>query len=79
MKKFSLKNKPAIRLTCLGSMRYGRSGQIAIEYILLLIVGVVIWLALVNGLVSRNQESPGLVTRRWNEIINLIGTDKIEN
>ncbi len=54
------------------------SGQVAVEYILLLIVGIAIWLLLVNGLVSRNSESPGAVTAKWNQIIQMIGSDPIE-
>ncbi len=54
------------------------SGQIAVEYILLLLFGIGIWLLLVNGLVSRNSESPGAVTAKWNQIIQMIGSDVIE-
>jgi hypothetical protein len=54
------------------------SGQVAVEYILLLMVGIGIWLLLVNGLVSRNSESPGAVTAKWNQIIQMIGSDAIE-
>jgi hypothetical protein len=55
-----------------------QSGQVAVEYILLLVVGVAVWLALVQGLVSRNANSPGTIVRKWVEIINFIGSDSIE-
>lgn len=59
--------------------RWGdRRGQIAVEYILLLVVGVVIWLLIVSQLVSRNAESPGIVVKKWAEIIRFIGSDQIE-
>jgi len=53
-------------------------GQVAVEYVLLLAVGVGIWLVLVSGLVSRNPNSPGLVIRKWVEIIQFIGSDEVE-
>jgi hypothetical protein len=56
----------------------GQRGQVAVEYILLLVVGVAVWLALVQGLVSRNANSPGMIVRKWVEIIDFIGSDSIE-
>jgi uncharacterized protein (UPF0333 family) len=53
-------------------------GQVAVEYILLLIVGVTIWLMLVSQLVSRNQNTPGPIIREWMALINFIGSDQIE-
>ena len=53
-------------------------GQVAVEYILLLAVGVMIWLMLVKGLVSRDPNSPGMIIKKWTEIIQFIGEDKIE-
>jgi hypothetical protein len=53
-------------------------GQVAVEYILLLITGVTIWLLLVSSLVSRNPDSPGMVVKKWHQIIEWIGQDKIE-
>lgn len=55
------------------------SGQIAVEYVLLLVIGVAVWLILVTELVSRNPNSPGLVVRKWYEIINAIGSDPIDS
>ena len=53
-------------------------GQVAVEYVLLLAVGVTIWLMLVNLLVSRNPDKPGLVVNKWQEIINVVAEDRIE-
>lgn len=50
-------------------------GQIAVEYILLLVTGVTIWLLLVSSLVSRSSSEPGIVIKKWSEIIQLIGSD----
>lgn len=53
-------------------------GQVAVEYVLLLVVGVTIWITLVSQLVSRNPNSPGPVVRKWVEILRFVGTDEIE-
>jgi uncharacterized protein (UPF0333 family) len=58
--------------------RLGQRGQVAVEYILLLVVGVMVWLILVNQLVSRDSNSPGLVVQKWYQIIQFIGSDKID-
>jgi hypothetical protein len=54
------------------------AGQVAVEYILLLAVGVAIWLVVMNGLVSRNPQSPGVVIKKWQQIIEVIGKDHAE-
>jgi len=53
-------------------------GQVAVEYILLLAVGVMVWLMLVNGLVSRDPNSPGMIVQKWVEIIQFIAGDDVE-
>lgn len=53
-------------------------GQVAVEYVLLLAVGVTVWLILVKNLVSRNPESPGLVVKKWRELIQTVAADRIE-
>lgn len=55
------------------------SGQVAVEYVLLLVFGVTIWIMLVSQLVSRNPKQPGLVINKWQQIIQFIGTDDVEN
>lgn len=54
------------------------SGQIVIEYILLLIIAVGLAMIITAGLVSRNPDSPGLLVSKWYQIINFIGNDQIE-
>ena len=55
------------------------SGQIVVEYILLLIIAVGIALLITNTMVSRNPESPGFLISKWYKIINLIGADPVES
>ncbi|MCB9025517.1 MAG: hypothetical protein H6625_04300 [Bdellovibrionaceae bacterium] len=54
------------------------SGQIVVEYILLLIIAVGLALILTRALVSRSPDSPGLLISKWYKIINFIGSDPIE-
>lgn len=55
-----------------------QSGQIAVEYILLLAVGVSIAALITSLVVSRNDESPGIIILKWRAIIEMIGSDQIE-
>lgn len=50
------------------------SGQVVVEYVLLLIVLVSIGFIIVNGLVGRGSE-PGAVIRSWNLVLNVIAQD----
>ncbi|MBX2987267.1 MAG: hypothetical protein KF802_05155 [Bdellovibrionaceae bacterium] len=52
-----------------------QSGQIVIEYILLLVVAVAISAILVRGLASRSESSPGIVVERWKAIQKEIGEE----
>lgn len=54
------------------------SGQIVIEYILLLIIAVGLALIITSSLVNRDPNNPGLLISKWYKIINFIGEDKIE-
>ena len=53
----------------------GQSGQIIVEYLLLLLVAVAVAALLVNGLVSRNPDSPGIIIKKWQQILQVIGSD----
>lgn len=55
-----------------------RRGQIVVEYILLLVIGVTIAAILIRGLASRSESNPGIVVKRWKEIQKEIGGDLIE-
>ena len=46
---------------------------------LLLVVVVALWLLVVKELVSRNPDSPGVVIKKWSEIIRVIATDNVES
>ena len=58
---------------------HSQRGQVAVEYILLLIVGVSVWLMLVTQLVSRNPQRPGPIVRVWTQLVNFIASDQVEN
>lgn len=55
-----------------------QNGQVAVEYVLLLVVGVTIWLTLVKAFVSRDPNSPGMVVKKWQQIVQFVGQDRIE-
>lgn len=50
-------------------------GQIVIEYVLLLVVGVSIAMLITSQMVSRSEESPGFLIRKWYAMIKVIGED----
>ncbi len=58
--------------------RLSQSGQIAVEYVLLLLVGLGIYILIANTMVSRNPSNPGFVIDRWQKIVRVIGHDIIE-
>jgi len=51
------------------------SGQIVVEYVLLLMIGVTIAMLLVSEVVSRNPDDPGFLMAKWHQIIQTIGQD----
>lgn len=56
-------------------MLRSQSGQIVIEYILLLVIAVAISAILVRGLANRTEGSEGLIVERWKMIQQEIGND----
>ncbi len=54
-------------------------GQIVVEYVLLLVVGVSIAALITTTMVSRNPENPGFLVRKWVSLINLIGEDTADD
>ena len=52
-----------------------QQGQIIVEYVLLLVIGVTIAILITSTMVSRNPQQPGFLIRKWQEIIRLIGSD----
>lgn len=57
------------------SNRHGQCGQIAIEYVLILVVAVTIAVTLSKGLVSRDPQDPGLIIKSWANILRTVGKD----
>ncbi len=55
------------------------SGQIVLEYVLLLVIGVSVAMLITTTMVSRNTENPGFLVRKWYEIIQLIGSDNADD
>lgn len=54
-------------------------GQIVVEYVLLLVVGVSIAALITTTVVSRNPESPGFLVKKWVDMIKLIGSDTADD
>lgn len=55
-----------------------QSGQIIIEYLLLMLVTIGIAALFVRILVSRNPDEPGALFRRWDAVNQQIGKDDPE-
>lgn len=55
--------------------RQSDSGQIVVEYVLLLVVAVTIAIFLTSRMISRNPGNPGFVIGGWDKIIRQIGLD----
>jgi hypothetical protein len=53
----------------------GQGGQIIVEYVLLLVVGVSVAVLITSTMVSRNPDSPGFLVKKWLDIIQAIGKD----
>ncbi len=60
-------------------MRNNQSGQIVLEYILLLVIAVAVAATLTTLLVSRNPESTGMIVLKWNQIVQTIGSDPADD
>ncbi len=56
-------------------IRGGQSGQIVLEYVLLLVIGVSVAMLITSTMVSRNSESPGFLISKWFQIIKTVGED----
>ena len=56
-----------------------QSGQIVLEYVLLLVIGVSVAILITSTMVSRNPDSPGFLVRKWFEIIQVIGSDTADD
>lgn len=61
------------------TVRNNQSGQIVLEYVLLLVIAVGVAATLTTLLVSRNPESTGMIVSKWNQIIQTIGDDTADD
>jgi hypothetical protein len=59
--------------------RRGESGQIVVEYVLLLVIAVGVATLITSQMVSRNPNSPGFLIAKWVQIIQAIGTDTADD
>lgn len=50
-------------------------GQVAVEFVLMVVVAVTIATMIVSALVSRSTDEPGLVIQAWQRIVNAISND----
>ncbi len=57
------------------SILRGSSGQIVVEYVLLLVIGVGLAVLITKQMVSRNPDKPGFLVKKWVGIIETIGKD----
>lgn len=56
-----------------------QSGQIVLEYVLLLVLGVSLATLITTLMVSRNPENPGFLIAKWSAIIQTVGEDKADD
>ncbi len=54
------------------------AGQVVLEYILLLVVSVGVATVLTKQLVSRDPDSPGIITSAWGQINTAIASDIVD-
>ena len=62
-----------------GSQRIGffsrQRGQVVVEYVLLLVVGIALAMIILNALAKKDPENPGALIKKWEEIRRQIATD----
>lgn len=69
----------ALRLSPQNSNRDRQAGQIVLEYVLLLVIGLSVAMLITSTMVSRNADSPGFLVRKWFQIIEFIGSDTTDD
>jgi hypothetical protein len=69
----------SLKASCAKSLRFGQSGQVVIEYVLLMVLMAGIGAFIVRNFVSRNVEEPGILVAKWNQILEVIATDNPED
>jgi hypothetical protein len=56
--------------------RLGQSGQIVVEYVLLLVIAVIVAALITKTMISPNPDNPGFVLTAWKNVVEAIGADK---
>lgn len=59
--------------------RLGQSGQIVVEYVLLLAVAVMIAALITKTMISPSKDNPGFVLTAWRDVVEAIGSDKADD
>lgn len=57
------------------SIYKNKSGQVLIEYLLLMVIAIGCVTLLTKQLVDRNSSSPGMIIKAWDGILKNIGRD----
>ncbi|MBS1972443.1 MAG: hypothetical protein JSU04_19210 [Bdellovibrionales bacterium] len=52
-----------------------RRGQVVVEYVLLLVIAVAVAALITKELVRRDPDSPGVLIKKWDDILKEIGSD----
>ncbi|MEC9284039.1 MAG: hypothetical protein VX642_15095 [Bdellovibrionota bacterium] len=63
------------RNTFLKKSLLNQRGQLAVEYVLMVVAAVTVATLIVSALVSRSTDEPGLVIQAWQNIVNAISND----
>lgn len=57
----------------------GQSGQIVVEYLLLLVVAVGLATLITKTMINRDESNPGIVLSAWRDLLTAIGSDKADD
>ncbi len=57
------------------SIYKNKSGQVLVEYLLLMVIGIGCVTLLTKQLVDRNSADPGMIIKAWDGILKNIGED----
>ncbi len=52
-----------------------KRGQVVVEYVLLLVIAVAVAALITKELVRRDPESPGVLIKKWDDILKEVGND----
>ncbi|MBK9323613.1 MAG: hypothetical protein IPM97_11840 [Bdellovibrionaceae bacterium] len=54
---------------------FNSRGQVIVEYVLLMVIAVAVAALISRELVSRQEDSPGILVEKWHSILQTIGDD----